>query len=417
MKSCIGGQQLNKEMSGICGYGNWNKLFLDKICALLFVISPLLQHYKGLYQNAGFTSYLVLIPWLVIRLFQEIKCGHARVRCIVTLPLILFFVYSAIIHEITVSKILYSGFMIVMCILLEFGCFNLRYIYKYATLVCMLASIILIIQYVCFYLFKFHLCVVPTEALLAESSSWIAGAKTGLINIRGGSNGFYRPSAFFLEPSHLFIYFFPVLCVFLFSNWMTKFRVRIALLISVGLLLSTSGMGIVCCGGVWLCYFLMYYDKTRENVMRLENIFSARNVLIVSFFCLFVIGLYFTVDSVANTINRVFFDASGAAFTGRFGQASNLIRGMTGSSVLFGLTDDRSNIIFNLPGFFATMYKKGIIGVLLSYWFYVQGLFKLRGAHFWMSVIILILSFFSAHTHGTFYMMFFVAFLLEGYRK
>ena len=313
-----------------------------------------------------------------------------RIKSFVTLPLILYFAFSAVIHDITVSKILYSGFMIVMCILFEYGCFNVRYILKYASYVCMAACGVLVLQYFCYYLLGFHVCVVPTDLLLAESSNWIAGAKTGLINIRGASHGFYRPSAFFLEPSHLFIYFFPVLCMLLFSEEMTGTRLRSAFILTIGIILSTSGMGIVCCVGVWACYFLMYYDGSNKNVARLANVFSLRNILFISSLFILVVFLYFTVDSVAYTIDRILFDESSAAFSGRMGQASTLIRDMDGSALWIGLTDDRSNIIYNLPGFFATMYKKGLIGVLLSYWFYVQGFFKLKGAQFWMTVIIFI---------------------------
>jgi hypothetical protein len=304
-----------------------------------------------------------------------------------------------------------------MCFFFEFGCFNVRFVLKYASYVAIAASALLILQYLCYYVLGFHLCVVPTNALLPESSNWIAGAKTGLINIRGESNGFYRPSAFFLEPSHLFIYFFPILCMLVFSKGMTKIRFRIALLLSLGILMSTSGMGIVCCVGVWLCYYLLYFDKTNANIARLRNVFSTRNLLMVSCMFMLVCVMYFTVDSVANTVNRILFDDTSSAFSGRMGQASRLVKGLSGRALWLGLTDDRSNIIFNLPGFFVTLYKKGIIGILLSYWFYVKGVFKLKASGFWMTIIIVILSFFSAHTHGTFYMMFFVAFLMEGYRK
>ena len=404
------------EVADICSYGAWNKQFLDKVCAFLFAVSPILQHYKGVYQDAGFTVYFILFPWAMLRLLQEIHHSRAHVKQLATLPLMLYLAFPAFIHGIALNKVLYSGFMVVMCLLLEYGCLNIRYIFKYASYVCILATAVLVVQYICFYILGFHLCVVPIDALLPESSHWIAGAQTGLINIRGASNGFYRPSAFFLEPSHLFIYSFPVLCVWLFSKGMTKFRFRTALIITLGVILSTSGMGIVCCLGIWMCYYLLYYDKTKANIAKLKNIFSARNILMIIGMLLLVIVMYFTVDSVANTINRILFDKTFAAFSGRFGQASTLIKTLSGSSLLLGMTDDTSNIIFNLPGFFATLYKKGLIGILLSYWFYVKGLFRLRAFGFWMTGIILVLSFFSAHTHGTFYMMFFVALLMEEYK-
>lgn len=417
LKIRIGQRSLNDDIADICSYGKWNKQLGDKLCAFLFAVSPLLQHYKGLYKDAGFTAYLIILPWMLLRLLQMGCHKKIQSRHVVTFPLVAYFAFSSVIHGITVSKLLYNGFMIFLCVLFEFGCFNVRYIFRYASYVCGFASLVLVIQYFCYYVLGFHLCIVPVSALLEESSQWVAGAQTGLINIRGASNGFYRPSAFFLEPSHMFIYCFPVLCICLFSKGMTKSRLIFALLISLGILLSTSGMGIVCCLGVWVCYYLLYYDKTNANIAKVKNIFSARNLLIVSGVILFVVILYFSVDSVANTVNRILSSGSSSAFSGRLGQASKLVKGLSGKSLLVGLTDDASNITYNLPGFFATLYKKGVIGVLLSYWFYAKGLFKLKAAGFWMSFIILILSFFSAHTHGTFYMMFFVSLLMEEYRR
>ncbi len=415
MKIRITKRGLYSEMAEICHYGNWNTQFFDKICAFLFVIAPILQHYKGIYQNAGFTVYLFLLPWLLVRLIQKVQRNEIKVKTIVTLPLILFFIFSALIHDITVSKILYSIFMIVMLILLEYGCFNIRYVYQYACMICMLASAVLIIQYICYYVYDFHLCAVPIDALLDRSSNWIEGAKTGLINIRGASNGFYRPSAFFLEPSHLFIYFFPTVCVLLFSKPMTAYRFGIALFLSLGIVLSTSGMGMVCIFGVWMCYCFLYHNTENSTLTNWQKICRFRNVIITFCMLLMVLVLYVSVDSIRHTINRILFDKS--SFTGRFGQANTLVQELSGKSLLLGLTDDRSDIIYNLPGFFSTLYRRGLIGILLSYWFYVGGVFQQKGAHFWMSVIILILSFLSAHTHGTFYMLFFVAFLMEGYKS
>ena len=103
------------------------------------------------------------------------------------------------------------------------------------------------------------------------------------------------------------------------------------------------------------------------------------------------------------------------AISGRTKRAISLIRnGMTGSQYLLGVSDSVDNIDFNLPGFFATMYKYGIIGTVISYIFYLSCAMFSKGSYRWMAIIILGVSLFSAHTHGTFYMLFYVLILMDG---
>ena len=90
---------------------------------------------------------------------------------------------------------------------------------------------------------------------------------------------------------------------------------------------------------------------------------------------------------------------------------------MSARDILIGYSKDVevSEFDFNVAGFFATLFKQGVIGVILSYWFYLRGLRNVNSANFWYTLVIVALSFFTAHTHGTFYMLFFVCFQMYGY--
>ena len=108
-------------------------------------------------------------------------------------------------------------------------------------------------------------------------------------------------------------------------------------------------------------------------------------------------------------------NAGSTAVSGRIERALSLIRyRMTGLQYLVGTSDSVDGVNFNLPGFFATVYKYGLVGTLLSYAFYVYCAVDGKGAYRWMAIIILGVSFFSAHTHGTFYMLFYVLMLADG---
>jgi hypothetical protein len=90
---------------------------------------------------------------------------------------------------------------------------------------------------------------------------------------------------------------------------------------------------------------------------------------------------------------------------------------MKGSQLLIGISDHYSEVEFHMTGFNATMYKFGIVGTLLSYAFYIGCLRHLKGKYFWLAVLLIGLSFFTPHTHGTFYMLFFIVFLIDGYHE
>ena len=64
----------------------------------------------------------------------------------------------------------------------------------------------------------------------------------------------YRPSAFFMEPSHFGQYAFLGLCACLFGT--AEVRLKAALFISMGMFATTSGIGFVLTGAIWLWWGL-----------------------------------------------------------------------------------------------------------------------------------------------------------------
>lgn len=400
--------------------GAKNNALADRICAFLLALCPILQFYNGVYRNAAFTIIIVLFPLIILRFVRISSHGGFDKRCMgAVVPMILFQTFKMFDHTINTGKILYGLFFIVLFMAIAAGCINARLFLKYATAVSVLAAILLVVQYFCYYVLGFHLQLAPTSLFLPSSSGWILGAKTGLYGIRGLRSAFYRPCAFFMEPSHLFLYTFPTLCAVLFSPGKTQWRIRCSLLITLGIFLSTSGMGIVAAVAVWAVYIALYHSKNNEkNVARLKNLLSGKNLIILFAVLVLVVVLYFTVPVFTQTVNRFLVKGStgqSTAVAGRTRLAQMLVSSMSGKSLLIGVTENLDDVNFNMPGFFATLYKYGWIGVVLSYWYYAQYLFRTKDAGFWMCILILVVSFFSAHTHGTFYMMYYILVLVNAH--
>lgn len=92
-----------------------------------------------------------------------------------------------------------------------------------------------------------------------------------------------------------------------------------------------------------------------------------------------------------------------------------LVGGLPGKSFIPGVTNNVNGVEFSLSGSYATLYRYELVGILLSHAFYVRGLFKLRGAHLWSICIVVAVFFFTVHTHGAFYIMYYIIISIDGH--
>lgn len=394
--------------------GAENDTVIDAVCAFLIAVSPLLQHYRGLFRNTGFTVLLLVFPVLFFRFLLRMRDdGNVDRNCLLAImPLLLYEIYTSVTHDISAGNVAYGGFMLLMFIFIASGSLNTRFVFRSALLTAKTASALIIVQTMLYYLLRFHLRIIPVALLLPGSDIWIGRALYGVS--RAGE--MYRPSGFFLEPSHMFLYCVPLLCILLLMPGVDKYRIRSAVLISCGLLLSTSGFGIVLVFAVWGAYMVLYRNETEIGPVLLKLLTPRSIIALIGVMTILVVS-YFTVPIVQGTITRIFDSQTGTsvAVSGRVRLANDLIGDLSGIEILIGTTSRQEGFDFNVAGFHATLYKWGIIGVLLSYIYYGRGLFRLKGAYFFISAIIIVISFFSAHTHGTFYMLFYCLFIMNGY--
>ena len=456
-------QNLWDKLTNYPTLGCENTNLADKLVSFLLVISPLLQHYEGIAVSAGIMVLVVCLPYVFLKLLLRFGSLQWK-RLLWVLPVMLFQAFRVFDHGTTFLEIAHSAVLCGYFAAIVLGGINLKYIARSSYLVAMAACLCIIVQSICYYFFGFHLQVVVTEWLSIESSAWIKLVETGVIGVSGTVSGFYRPSAFFLEPSHMFLYFIPNLCLLLLTpemNWAKRIS---AVLLSAGLLLSTSGMGIALVVGVWLVH--LGFGKGTENLLRFQHLFTKQNILRCVTFALIFAVIVMALPFLRYSILRVFLGSQvvndliesenagnnedpvettpgteatvpgtetpttppsggtnqggqaqqgSTAISGRTERAISLILyRMKGMQYWVGVSDSVDDINFNLPGFFATMYKYGIIGTVLSYMFYLFCAVFGKGPYRWMAIIILGISFFSAHTHGTFYMLFYMLMLADG---
>lgn len=375
---------------------------IDQISAFLIAVSPILQHYKGLYENAGFTVLIVAVLLLLPGLFSRHGIIHIKTEII---PLVLFEFYTFVARNFSFSRLLYVGFFVFLFLLIADGYVNFSLFFRYATRVCIIATILIYVQYIAYYLFGIKLSMRPLNLLVSQDVIWVRNAASA-------SSTLTRTSAFFLEPSHMFLYMFPVIYILVLSPGMNKKRFMLSVFLTSGLLLTLSGFGIVASVMVWTVYYMFYNRNDDDKPVHSKRKVPVKAIIIPLFILSAVVIAYFVIPNFAYGVNRIL---DSTAFDGRVRLARNYVKQITGSRVLTGRAGVIGDLDFNLSGFFATYIKWGIIGIVLTYWYYLQGLFKLKNAYFWITVIIFGISFFTAHTHGTFYMLYYVTFFSMGY--
>ena len=386
---------------------------LEKTCITLLALCPILQHYKGVFINAAVTVLLLVFPYAIIRLYRKRFLYLQNIWFV--MPLICFFIFKVIDHGTNVSELGQAVIFAVLVIAIACGCFDTKYFIRVITIVSVLASLLIMTQYVCYYVLHIHIQLVPISLLLDKSNQWVLAAKTGRASITGRVTKFYRPSSFFLEPSHMFIYLFTPLMLNLLSSESGKRELKISVIITMGMVLSTSGMGIMTAIGSWAVFFGMKGSK--DEHFSITRYFRPATVTIILLGMATLVFMFFKVPFFQNSILRIV--GSGSDYTnaisGRVSSGNALIGKLRGVELLIGVEDTLSGIEFNMSGFNATMYRYGIIGTIISYMFYLQGFYKLRGKYFWLAAVIVLLSFFSSHTHSTMFMIYSTFVYVDGY--
>jgi len=189
-----------------------------------------------------------------------------------------------------------------------------------------------------------------------------------------------------------------------------------AILMLVGMVLTTSGMGVVCAA----ILFVLYLGKTGgDGKFSIIKLLRPQMFFAFLFAAVMTVVAYLKIPFFHSSVERVF--GSGSDYTnaisGRIDSGWRLIKTMHGMQIPFGVQDGMSGITASMSGLNETMYQYGVIGVLLSYIFYIRGLLHLKKEYFWTSLIIIVVSLFSQHTHSTMFMIYAVFVFSEGYKQ
>lgn len=235
---------------------------------------PVIMMYKVPVVNLGFSTFIIallMIPAgivIILNAKKSIKLNQLT-------PFYIYLLYACTKSSMQMVILLFSVFVHLFAI--SYGIMDVNLLKRIVKKVAVIAALAVMLQTISHILFNYHIQMININWCLDSMERYRSIITTGV----GKSETLYRPSAFFLEPSHLAEYCIIALVVCLFNEKPDK---KSALVISLGIVLSTSGIGIISVFGIWIYWFVK--KSQRRIIDDLPKIISGIFAVLIVFLVL-----------------------------------------------------------------------------------------------------------------------------------
>lgn len=322
---------------------------LKDVYSVIIALLPVIMIYNVPIVNKGLSTILlgVLLPYA---LYCIIKPPFAKLWILI--PFIIFMIYIIFRSRGDFTNIFLMSVVCIHALGAANNSINISLLRKTIEIVAMIASALVIIQTILYYVFGAEIEFI-IKPLVLQDMQYYFYKESGTL---------YRPCAFFMEPSHFVQFSAVALISILFPEKQgEKIKLVKAAFIVLGSMLTTSGMGIMMCLGILLWYFL----NCALNNLR-KNFAVGMTVLLGGIIFLAVIFVFLMQFDFFNlAIQRIFGEVDGYnAIWGRtlfwdstIGQMSSADRIMGYGSV--SLPDNY------MTGLMELIYCYGYIGCIL----------------------------------------------------
>jgi hypothetical protein len=291
--------------------------------------------------------------------------------------------------------------------------FNLNYGFKIYRVFVLLATFYLILQTIFYNFFSIILPWYINFIPLYVEETYKQ------VDFNAFFENFYRPYSFFLEPGYYAQYVLPYFIYSIFgTNHFHKILRFDAAFLSVGLIISTSGQGILMCGLMWSIWFSrkLFLDKNSNKILVFFSL--------IGFISL--IPILFASERFQTSIDRLF-DSPQASANTRINQGFEWFWLLDSKFKLIGVGyNNLENILMNITMTdFSNSYSNsiafslictGIIGLVIITYFFLKLYKNTKYAFRYILLSLLILSFASGIFNGA-SMVLYLSIILCGYRK
>jgi hypothetical protein len=237
----------------------------------LFVLLPILNVYNAGISGLGIGDVLC-VPLIIYGLFFCNKAQNCGIKNTLQ-ALVLYYFYAIFISlvnlminsysisDVFTRLLVYLFYIVVIIVFTGKRVINADYAYKFYLHISLIVSGIVFIQVVMHNLFNENVYfLLPflkyNQSTLADYNTYVA-AYNKMYQYQ------FRPTAVFLEPSHLALYISPCVFCVLSKNNIQKKDFVYALLITGAVLFSTSGTGYLLVFTVWIAHLFRIIKKGR----------------------------------------------------------------------------------------------------------------------------------------------------------
>ncbi len=349
-----------------------NKRQGGKGYAIFISVLPIFMMYQVPLAGIGVSTTMIIISFFYAAsvIFYDILRNNWKLRIAkLVIPFVIYLFYVVIKSAGDTVTLIQTMLIIVHIIAFSTGAVDGDCLKKCIIAIALLAAVLTIIQTALHYVFGVHLpCIAPNLCLdsLQYYRSFIL---TGYQEM----SSLYRPSAFFLEPSHLTQYSFVALLLCLFHK---NRQYPQAVCISLGMVATTSGMGIMLTGGIW---FLFLWDMMQKSSAsgRMMKIAVFLLAMITAFSILYQFSFF------RSSLDRIFSPVQYSqknynAIWGRTLYWDAYIAPMGGRDLLFGYGYIHLPDVY-FTGLMELIYCSGVLGIFLYYFAMIKTALRCSG--------------------------------------
>ena len=216
---------------------------MNRVVSVVFALAPVFLSYKSPIPEVDFFSFMIIILWFIhiisgkkIIAYEKNYLLPLLLYVIVLSPICILHYSGNPVYPSTSLSIFRLLKYLLLCTMVSFTLiddFDIEYGLKVMKVFVYLTTIIVVFQQV-----AFSYGVIVRNPLLSIAINEAYNMDSYTMELR---NGLFRPSALFLEPSHLSQYFIIFLVYSLLS---VKISFIDAFVASVGLMATGSGMGV-----------------------------------------------------------------------------------------------------------------------------------------------------------------------------
>ncbi|MBK5261642.1 MAG: hypothetical protein JJE17_03590 [Peptostreptococcaceae bacterium] len=345
-----------------------------KFFTALVVFLPILSLYKTPVPGFDLGTLVLILSCFLYLLRKRLIFTQNKFFFIFTIYVFIFSLISyLLLKKLNTDTLLIflrlAKFSLFSIFFMMFDMFDFEFGIIWLKRITLVAVVMIIVQTISVNIFHFY---VPGVIYRFADAQVYADQIQKMKDSGMSSLFFFRPSSIFYEPGQFAQYCYVYLCYCLFSEKrISRENLFNSVFISIGLILSTSGQGILILTFFWIGFGLNNFFSQKFSYFKL---FSGIFLLVTIIFAFSVI---LKLPIFSKSMDRVIDNSSGfhfgVAVYGRF-LSYSLLKDLSLYDFLFGV--GFGNVTMYMPTVSQIIHTSGLFGIVLFFLFLVSSFFK-----------------------------------------